>query len=1019
MPQNTVSSMYFDNSTGFLWMTTEAGIVRYNGIETTVFDKRELPGMKTVRMKSFYRSLKEGVFAADKEGHLYAIENAAINELERGKEPDFYMPDLFTGNFADLRQAKDIVFHNEQLLSAEEKRSGVFDLVRVPYSVLNIDSKTWVSYSSGYILVFRGKQRIAVHPNFSKEPLVLVNDGSNVFAINRNGEYYFIDPKSLEIEKRNCDDPAFKKGKAVIFYDKMNNQPLVLNGNKLYKIQFAGKNIQTCLVADLHNLPRNISSIIIHPDGRKIFIGSHLNGLTIYSKSIFETYSAKGDVHIEGSRYEDRSNMYAAVLADSNHVLTSTSVLFNLADKTYSFLPFSVERTQSMLFDENKNIWYGTGDTIYNIRYGSYKKNKALSIDVPSTDTRIKNFLQCFYQAANGRVWISTYDFFGYVQGDSIIKTCRFRRGGNNFLSHITQSSSGALYGSNALGLYSVDSTGTRIVQIQEVTAKDIRYIYFDRLDHCWIATYGNGIYMYDLRENKFYSLPVDPKGYLLFSHSFSEDGKGNFLIPTNKGLFRINISHLVATTKNPKLHLIYQYFDVSTGLESNEFNGGCEPAFTRLPQGDLLFPSLSGLVRVRINELPEPINYPLFVYCIETRGKIYKIRNCDSAMFNFNATERLQTWCINVAQWSQTGNSGISYKLDNNDWAYLQEGVNKIQLSNLEGGKHTLLIRSQTGFPGETITPLAFNFYIAKKIYERSWFWLLSIIASVIIIYQAAALRNIQLRRKNLQLERKIHSKTMEVKLKNTDLEETLANLSIAMKHLEQNGKFQRKLIAILGHDIMIPLQYISKVSKQIINYREKLSVDSTIEAVDDIGHTASQLLYLGESIIQWIKIQEGYFIPNYQSFKAYDVVENMFRLHKHMAQEKRNRMINDVPVELHCVQEPLIIKIILHNLLLNANKFTTHGTITVAIKSTTRYFQLIVTDNGMGMEEDIAASLNNMIAVRPMRGTEKEIGWGLGYMLIIDLVKFVHGKLFVESKRGEGTTVTISFNPDHLNPK
>jgi len=124
-------------------------------------------------------------------------------------------------------------------------------------------------------------------------------------------------------------------------------------------------------------------------------------------------------------------------------------------------------------------------------------------------------------------------------------------------------------------------------------------------------------------------------------------------------------------------------------------------------------------------------------------------------------------------------------------------------------------------------------------------------------------------------------------------------------------------------------------------------------------------------------------------------------------------------VPVELHCVQEPLIIKIILHNLLLNANKFTTHGTITVAIKSTTRYFQLIVTDNGMGMEEDIAGSLNNMIAVRPMRGTEKEIGWGLGYMLIIDLVKFVHGKLFVESKRGEGTTVTISFNPDHLNPK
>jgi ligand-binding sensor domain-containing protein len=43
LPQNSVRSMYFDKATGFLWMITEAGLVRYDGVDTRVFDLRDLP----------------------------------------------------------------------------------------------------------------------------------------------------------------------------------------------------------------------------------------------------------------------------------------------------------------------------------------------------------------------------------------------------------------------------------------------------------------------------------------------------------------------------------------------------------------------------------------------------------------------------------------------------------------------------------------------------------------------------------------------------------------------------------------------------------------------------------------------------------------------------------------------------------------------------------------------------------------------------------------------------------------
>jgi hypothetical protein len=49
----------------------------------------------------------------------------------------------------------------------------------------------------------------------------------------------------------------------------------------------------------------------------------------------------------------------------------------------------------------------------------------------------------------------------------------------------------------------------------------------------------GNGIFLYKLTENKLFKLPVDDRGYMLYSHAFINDGHDNFLVLTNKGLFQ------------------------------------------------------------------------------------------------------------------------------------------------------------------------------------------------------------------------------------------------------------------------------------------------------------------------------------------------------------------------------------------------------------------------------------------------------------------------------------------------
>ena len=295
--------------------------------------------------------------------------------------------------------------------------------------------------------------------------------------------------------------------------------------------------------------------------------------------------------------------------------------------------------------------------------------------------------------------------------------------------------------------------------------------------------------------------------------------------------------------------------------------------------------------------------------------------------------------------------------------------------------------------------------------------FWILASVGLLALIYIAVSLRNYQLKRQNVLLEKKIHKQTLEVRNKNAELEETLNTLNVAMDHLQKNSHFQQRLIGLLGHDIMVPLRYISQVSKQLITYRNKLSEETVMGAIGEIDNTSIQLLYLGESIIHWIKLQEGDFIPQYSNFNIHQLASELLNLHQPLAADKKNVIKNQVPEHLYCIQESTILRIIIHNLLLNANDFTANGEIIIAASKTNNIVDLIVQDSGVGMDEMQIANLNGMTPVSSQKGTNNEQGWGLGYRFIIDLVKFVKGKINIQSKKGAGTKVTIELISRDIN--
>jgi cell cycle sensor histidine kinase DivJ len=101
--------------------------------------------------------------------------------------------------------------------------------------------------------------------------------------------------------------------------------------------------------------------------------------------------------------------------------------------------------------------------------------------------------------------------------------------------------------------------------------------------------------------------------------------------------------------------------------------------------------------------------------------------------------------------------------------------------------------------------------------------------------------------------------------------------------------------------------------------------------------------------------------------------------------------------------------LKQIVLNLVSNALKFTPHGgSVTVTVEGYGDNFELIVADTGIGIAEDDLARLG-----RPYEQagdfSQRSRGTGLGLSLVRAFAELHGGEMTIESRLGEGTSVTV----------
>ncbi len=224
----------------------------------------------------------------------------------------------------------------------------------------------------------------------------------------------------------------------------------------------------------------------------------------------------------------------------------------------------------------------------------------------------------------------------------------------------------------------------------------------------------------------------------------------------------------------------------------------------------------------------------------------------------------------------------------------------------------------------------------------------------------------------------------------------------------LEQSNIYKTKLLSIISHDVRAPingLQNLLQLKKmQVLAPDKEAELDIVME--NDLLNTA----YALDNLLHWsvdeLNISS---VPKPTQFKIANILNEQINLLLPLANAKKVQIKQMGNADLIIHSDENILSLIIRNILNNAIKFSnTGGVINIGAKEIQNKISIQIQDFGTGMDADKIMQLGKQLNTNNA-GTLKEKGVGLGHVLINEYSKKINAKIELDSKIGEGTTVSI----------
>lgn len=222
---------------------------------------------------------------------------------------------------------------------------------------------------------------------------------------------------------------------------------------------------------------------------------------------------------------------------------------------------------------------------------------------------------------------------------------------------------------------------------------------------------------------------------------------------------------------------------------------------------------------------------------------------------------------------------------------------------------------------------------------------------------------------------------------------------------------QIRREFSANVSHELKTPLTSISGYAEIMKDGVAK--PEDTRRFAAKIFDEAAQLMSLIDDIIRLSQLDEMSSLPEMAGVDLKAVCEDVsLRLRPQAQKAGVSLFVTCEPATVRGI--PKILEEIVRNLLDNAIKYNRrNGSVTLTLKSSESGSELRVSDTGIGIPEEQLSRVFERF-YRADRSRSKHIGGtGLGLSIVKHSAETLGAKVWLESKLGDGTTVSVVFPP------
>ncbi len=271
------------------------------------------------------------------------------------------------------------------------------------------------------------------------------------------------------------------------------------------------------------------------------------------------------------------------------------------------------------------------------------------------------------------------------------------------------------------------------------------------------------------------------------------------------------------------------------------------------------------------------------------------------------------------------------------------------------------------------------------------------------------------ELRRAHDELEMRVHERTADLILVNRSLQE-------AKDAAEEANSTKSRFLATMSHELRTPLNSVIGFAGVLLKNRQGTLSPQDLAYLTRIHENGRHLLGLINDLLDLSKIEAGRIELTRMPVDLATLVGELLHQLGDNLLKPSVRLSAEVPPGLApLVTDPTRLKQVLLNLVGNALKFTDAGSVTVRVTADERSRRpgtIEVRDTGIGIPPERHEAVFQAFQQADDSTERRYGGTGLGLAISRSLLQAMGHRLTVQSALGAGSTFTIHFDAESLEP-